>query len=75
MIVEKVTKKMLAEMKPKENTIFTVPSWNKARSAQSLANQQKRETAGTSEPREYSAVIGDLIKETGQYTVSITRLV
>jgi hypothetical protein len=54
--------------------VFTLPSFGKARSAQIYANQMKKATIGTSKPMEFKAMIGDPIPETGQCSVTITRI-
>ena len=57
-----------------DQKVFTLPSFGKARSAQSYANQQKKATIGTNNPMEFKAIIGDPIPETGQCSVTITRI-
>ena len=74
MVVEKVTKEMLFKLNVGDQRVFTLPSFGKARSAQSYANQQKKATLGTKDQREFRAIIGDPIPETGQCSVTITRL-
>ena len=74
MVVEKVTKEMLFKLNVGDQKVFTLPSFGKARSAQSYANQQKKATLGTKDQREFRAIIGDPIPETGQCSVTITRL-
>lgn len=74
MVVERVTKDMLFKLNVGDQKVFTLPNYGKARSAQSYANQQKKATIGTSEQREFSAVIGDPDPETGRCGVTITRL-
>lgn len=73
MITEKVTKEMLMKLKVGEQKVFTLPTWNQARSGQSYANQMKRMTAGTGDQREFSAKIGDTM-ENGQTPLIVTRL-
>ena len=74
MVVEKVTKEMLFKLNVGDQKVFTLPSFGKARSAQSYANQQKKATAGTANPMTFKAILGDPIPETGQCSVTITRL-
>jgi hypothetical protein len=74
MVTEKVTKEMLMKFNVGDQKVFTLPSFGKARSAQSYANQQKKATMGTPTPMEFKAVLGDPIPETGQCSVTITRL-
>ena len=74
MVVKKVTKEMLFKLNVGDQRVFTLPSFGKARSAQSYANQQKKATLGTKDQREFRAIIGDPIPETGQCSVTITRL-
>ena len=74
MVVEKVTKEMLFKLNVGDQKVFTLPSFGKARSAQSYANQQKKATMGTKDQREFSAMIGDPDPETGRCGVTITRL-
>ena len=57
-----------------DQKVFTLPSYGKARSAQSYANQLKKMTAGTERPMEFRAIIGDPIPGNGQCSVTITRL-
>ena len=73
MVVEKVTKEMLFKLNVGDQKVFTLPSFGKARSAQSYANQMKKATMGTKNQREFSAVIGDPDPETGRCGVTITR--
>ena len=74
MVVDKVTKEMLFKLNVGDQKVFTLPSYNLARSAQSYANQQKKATLGTKDQREFKAVIGDPNPENGQTGVTITRL-
>lgn len=74
MLKDKVTKQDLEKMNVGDQKVFTLPSWGKARSAQSYASQQRKATAGTAMPRAYKAVIGDPIPETGHCSVTITRI-
>lgn len=74
MVVEKVTKEMLLKMAVGDQKVFTLPSYGKARSAQSYANQLKKATIGTGDPREYKAVIGDPSPIDGLTGVTITRI-
>jgi len=57
-----------------DQKVFTLPSWNLARSAQSYANQQKKATMGTKDQREFKAIVGDPDPDTGRCSVTITRL-
>ena len=74
MVKDKVTKEDLMKFNVGDQKVFTLPSFGKARSAQSYANQQKKATIGTTNPMEFKAIIGDPIPETGQCSVTITRL-
>ena len=74
MVKDKVTKEDLMKFNVGDQKVFTLPSFGKARSAQSYANQQKKATIGTNNPMEFKAIIGDPIPETGQCSVTITRL-
>ena len=49
MVAEKVTKEMLFKLNVGDQKVFTLPSWGKARSAQSYANSMKKATMGTKE--------------------------
>jgi hypothetical protein len=74
MVKDKVTKEDLMKFNVGDQKVFTLPSFGKARSAQSYANQQKKATIGTNNPMEFKAIIGDPIPETGQCSVTITRI-
>jgi hypothetical protein len=74
MVKDKVTKEDLLKFNVGDQKVFTLPSYGKARSAQSYANQMKKATIGTSRPVEFKAVIGDPVPETGQCSVTITRI-
>ena len=74
MVKDKVTKDDLMKLNVGDQKVFTLPSWNLARSAQSYANQMKKATIGTKDQREFSAVIGDPDPDTGRCGVTITRL-
>ena len=74
MVKDKVTKDDLLKFNVGDQKVFTLPSFGKARSAQSYANQMKKATIGTSKPMEFKAMIGDPIPETGQCSVTITRI-
>lgn len=74
MLKDKVTKKDLEKFNVGDQKIFTLPSYGKARSAQSYANQMKKITAGGKTPMAFTALLGDPIPESGQCTVSITRI-
>jgi hypothetical protein len=73
MITEKVTKEMLMKLKVGEQKVFTLPSWDQARSGQSYAHQMKRMTVRTGDQREFKAQIGDTM-ENGQTPLIVTRL-
>ena len=73
MVKDKVTKDDLMKVNVGDQKVFTLPSFSKARSAQSYANQMKKATMGTKDQREFSAVIGDPDPETGRCGVTITR--
>ena len=55
MVVERVTKEMLYKLNVGDQKVFTLPSFGKARSAQSYANQQKKATIGTKDFRVFNA--------------------
>ena len=74
MVKDKVPKDDLLKFNVGDQKVFTLPSFGKARSAQSYANQMKKATIGTSKPMEFKAMIGDPIPETGQCSVTITRI-
>ena len=74
MVKEKVTKDDLMKFNVGDIKVFTLPSWGKARSAQSYANQMKKATMGTEMPMEFKAVVGDPIPVGGQCSVTITRI-
>ena len=74
MVKDKVTKDDLMKFNVGDQKVFTLPSWNLARSAQSYANQLKKATLGTKDQREFSAVIGDPDQDTGRCGVTITRI-
>lgn len=74
MVKDKVTKEDLMKFNVGDQKVFTLPSFGKARSAQSYANQQKKATIGTANQMEFKATIGDPIPETGQCSVTITRI-
>jgi hypothetical protein len=73
MVKDKVTKEDLMKFNVGDQKVFTLPSWGKARSAQSYANSMKKATMGTKDQREFSAVIGDPDPETGRCGVTIMR--
>lgn len=75
MVVDKVTKEMLFKLNVGDQKVFTLPSFGKARSAQSYAHQQKKATMGTKDQRKFKAVLGDPNPDNGQTGVTITRLV
>jgi hypothetical protein len=74
MVKDKVTKEDLMKFNVDDQKVFTLPSWGKARSAQSYANSMKKATMGTKDQREFKAVIGDPDPETGRCSVTITRV-
>ena len=74
MVKDKVTKDDLMKFNVGDQKVFTLPTFGKARSAQSYANQQKKATMGTPNPMTFKAVLGDPIPETGQCSVTITRI-
>lgn len=73
MVKDKVTKEDLMKFNVGDVKVFTLPSWGKARSAASYANQQKKATAGSDMPMAFSAYIGDPVPGSGQCSVTITR--
>ena len=75
MVIDKVTKEILMKFAVGDMKTFTMPNYNKARSAQSYANQLKKATIGTKDQREFKAVIGDPNPDNGQCGVTITRIV
>ncbi len=74
MVKDKVTKEDLMKFNVGDQKVFTLPSWNLARSAQSYDNQLKKATMGTKDQREFKAVVGDPDPETGRCSVTITRV-
>ena len=72
MVLEKVTKKILMKFAVGDQKVFTMPNYNKARSAQSYANQLKndKDTYGW----QFKAIIGDPIDGTMARSLTITRL-
>ena len=74
MVKDKVTKDDLQKFNVGDQKVFTLPSWNLARSAQSYANQMKKATLGNKDQREFSTVIGDPDPNTGRCGVTITRI-
>ncbi len=72
MVVDKVTKEMLFKLNVGDQKVFTLPSFGKARSAQSYANQLKndKDTYGW----QFKAIIGDPIEGTMARSLTITRL-
>ena len=72
MVIEKVTKEILMKFSVGDQKVFTMPNYNKARSAQSYANQLKndKDTYGW----QFKAVIGDPIEGTMARSLTITRL-
>ena len=74
MIKEKITKKDLLKFRVGDQKVFTMPTWNAARSAQSYANQMKKHTSGTDNPMEFKTSLGDPIPGSGQCCVTIIRI-
>lgn len=74
MLKDKVTKEDLMKFNVGDQKVFTLPSWRKARSAQSYANSMKKATMGTENPMVFKAVVGDPIPGSGQCSVTITRI-
>ena len=74
MVIDKVTKEILMKFNVGDQKVFTLPSFGKARSAQSYANQLKKATLGTKDQREFKAIIGDPNPDNGQCGVTITRI-
>ena len=72
MVIDKVTKEILMKFAGGDQKVFTMPNYNKARSAQSYANQLKndKDTYGW----QFKAVIGDPIEGTMARSLTITRL-
>ena len=72
MVKDKVTKEDLMKFNVGDQKVFTLPSWGKARSAQSYANQLKndKDTYGW----QFKAIIGDPIEGTMARSLTITRL-
>ena len=72
MVIEKVTKEILMKFAVGDQKVFTMPNYNKARSAQSYANQLKndKDTYGW----QFKAIIGDPIEGTMARSLTITRL-
>ena len=72
MVKDKVTKDDLMKFAVGDQKVFTMPNYNKARSAHSYANQLKndKDTYGW----QFKAVIGDPIEGTMARSLTITRL-
>ena len=72
MVIDKVTKEILMKFAVGDQKVFTMPNYNKARSAQSYANQLKndKDTYGW----QFKAIIGDPIDGTMARSLTITRL-
>ena len=72
MVIDKVTKEILMKFAVGDMKTFTMPNNNKARSAQSYANQLKndKDTYGW----QFKAIIGDPIEGTMARSLTITRL-
>ena len=72
MVIDKVTKEILMKFSVGDQKVFTMPNYNKARSAQSYANQLKndKDTYGW----QFKAIIGDPIDGTMARSLTITRL-
>ena len=72
MVIDKVTKEILMKFAVGDQKVFTMPNYNKARSAQSYANQMKndKDTYGW----QFKAIIGDPIEGTMARSLTITRL-
>lgn len=72
MVKDKVTIEDLERFTVGEQKVFTMPNWEKARSAASLASQMKNreKTYGW----KFKAPISGPIKGTMQRTVTITRI-
>ena len=70
--MDKVTKEILMKFAVGDQKVFTMPNYNKARSAQSYANQLKndKDTYGW----QFKAIIGDPIEGTMARSLTITRL-
>ena len=73
MVKEKVTKEDLMGFAVGDEKTFTLPNWDKAKSAASYAYQAKnrQETYGWM----FKAVIGDPVEGSMQRDITITRLV
>lgn len=69
MVKDRVTKADLDKFNVGDQKVFTLPSWSKARSAQSYANQLKK-----SEGKVFKTTIGDRIEGTEQFSVTIIRI-
>ena len=72
MVKERVTKDDLKAFAVGDMKTFTLPNYNRARAAQSYANQLKKdiETYGWI----FKTVIGDQMEGTMQRTLTITRI-
>ena len=72
MVIDKVTKEIFMKFAVGDQKVFTMPNYNKARSAQSYANQLKndKDTYGW----QFKAIIGDPIEGTMARSLTITRL-
>ena len=72
MVTDKVTIEMLEQFTVGDSVAYTLPNWDKARSAASLASQMKNreKTYGW----KFNAPIGPAIEGTMRRTVTITRV-
>ena len=72
MVIDKVTKEILMKFAVGDQKVFTMLNYNKARSADSYANQLKnnKDTYGW----QFKAIIGDPIEGTMARSLTITRL-
>lgn len=72
MVIDKVTIEMLEQFAVGDEQAFTLPNWDKARSAASLAAQMKNRTKTYG--WQFTAPIGPAVEGTMRRTVTIKRI-
>lgn len=68
-MTDKITIKELEKFSVGDCKVYVLPSWKKARSAQSFCNQQKNYSG-----KKFKAFISPAVEGTESRTVTITRL-
>lgn len=71
MYKDKITKEDLIKFVVGEQKTFTLPTWEKARSAQSYAAQMKN---ASENPMTFVSSIGDAVQGSLQRSITITRM-